>query len=121
MFLLFHDIGMPVWGIFLFLFGIFVSPVWVIAGIYYLVRKEYEKSTFILFSTAVLLLSLSYLVFRISLISMDFFAYVTAPFGSATAFLLSVAGIPLTIVYGIGASVNFSAVFGPVRFIEKRF
>ncbi len=119
MFLFFHDLGIPSWIFFLCLFGLFACPVFSGLGIYYLVKKNVKQSTFVLAFITFLLLAFSYHFFNVSLyLSIDFFPYITAPFGSVITIILMMIGLSY-IAYLIGISTNLLAIFGLVRLIER--
>ena len=119
MLLFFHDIGMPPWFIYLWLFGLLTCPIFSGIGIYYLIRKKFKQSTFVLSFIVVVLLFLCCFLFNLlPRLENDFLFYLTFPFGFVATLTLIFTGLAL-VGHLIGMVLNFLAVFGVVGLIER--
>jgi len=121
MFLFFHDIGMPPWMVYLWLFGLLTCPIFSGIGVYYLIRKKYKQSTFVLsFITLALFFLCFFLINLLPKLETDFLFYLTLPFGFVATITLIFTGLPY-VAHLIGIVLNFLAIFGAVGLIEKVF
>ncbi|MCY7344587.1 MAG: hypothetical protein LH614_00040 [Pyrinomonadaceae bacterium] len=119
MFIFFHDIGMPFWMPYLWLFGLLTCPIFGGIGISYLIRKKYNQSTFVLsFMVFALLFLCCFLIDLLPKLETDFLFYLTFPFGFVATITLVFTGLSY-VAYLIGIILNFLAVFGLVGLIEK--
>jgi hypothetical protein len=119
--LFFHDIGIPLWIGYLWLFGLITCPIFSGIGIYYLKQKQIKQSTFVLSLIALLVFFLlCHLINILPDMQMSAIVYLAVPFGFvATATLGFIGLIPIALLIGI--ALNFLSIIGLVRFIEKKF
>jgi len=120
MFLFFHDIGMPpLWILILWLIAFLACPVFFIKGVLAL-SLERRNSTFMYAFAVLFFIALVYNFLWIFLhADFNFFSFLTVPFGIGALPLLAIAGFPMFFVIILAVAVNFVALYGAVRTLEK--
>jgi hypothetical protein len=117
MILLFSGLYFPDWMLYLSLFEMVSCPILSVAGIYFLTKANYKKSTLVL---SFIILFLFFVIGFFSGLFDDFVLGLLLPFGFAPAFILVITGLSIFGVL-IGIVLNVLSVFGLVRLVERFF